>query len=188
MYLDAFFAMLVYTAMTAAFYLLGAAILHRQGLLPQGMELVETLSKMYTQSLGEWAGSIFLVGAFVVLFSTMFGALAIWTRLFSDAFGQIGWMDFKNFRHRHISIAICAWVIPLIWATLFLVFKAPAFMVAIGGIATTVILLIVVVAVLHFRYRRLPEALLPGNFYNVAFWVSVISILMVALYGLFKLF
>jgi hypothetical protein len=89
---------------------------------------------------------------------------------------------------RHMSIAICAWAIPLIWATLFLVFQAPAFMVAIGGLATTVILLIVVFAALHFRYRRLPEALLPGRFYDSGFWVSVISILMVALYGLFKLF
>ncbi|MCH8962306.1 MAG: hypothetical protein IH820_13570 [Bacteroidetes bacterium] len=51
MCLDALLAMVVYTAMTAAFYLLGAAILHRQGLLPEGMELVETLSQMYTQSL-----------------------------------------------------------------------------------------------------------------------------------------
>ena len=143
---------------------------------------------MYTQSLGEWAGSIFLIGAFVVLFSTLFGALAIWTRLFSDAFGKIGWLDFKNSKHRHTSIAICAWTIPLIWATLFLVFKAPTFMVAIGGVATTVILLIVVLAALHFRYRRLPQELLPGKFYNVALWTSVVSILIVALYGLIKIF
>jgi len=188
MYLDAFLSMIVYTGMTAAFYLLGAAILHRQGLLPQCMELVEILSKMYTQSIGEWAGSIFLVGAFVVLFSTLFGALAMWTRLFSDAFGKIGWIDFKNSRQRHISIAICAWVIPLIWAILFLVFKAPTFMVAIGGVATTILLMIVVFAAIHFRYRRLPKELLPGNLYNVALWISVFSILMVAMYGLVKLF
>ena len=188
MYLDALLAMVVYTAMTAAFYLLGAAILHRQGLLPEGMELVETLSLMYTQSLGPWAGTIFLVGAFVVLFSTLFGALAIWTRLFSDAFGQIGWLDFKDVGQRHRAIAVLAWSFPLIWATLFLVFKAPVLMVIIGGVATTVILLIVVFAALHFRYRRLPEALRPGTFYDVAFWISVIAILMVGLYGVIKLF
>lgn len=187
MYLDALLAMVVYTAMTAAFYLLGAAILHRQGLLPEGMELVETLSRLYTQSLGEWAGAVFLLGAFVVLFSTLFGALAIWTRLFSDAFGQIGWLDFKDSQQRHKAIALLAWIIPLIWATLFLILRAPAFMVIIGGVATSVILLIVVFAVLHFRYRRLPDALRPGVFYDGVFWLSVIAILMVGFYGVFRL-
>ncbi len=187
MYLDALLAMVIYTMMTAAFYLLGAAILHRQGLLPEGMELVETLSRLYTQSLGPWAGTLFLVGAFVVLFSTLFGALAIWTRLFSDAFGQIGWLDFKDVGQRHKAIALLAWSIPLIWATLFLMLKAPVLMVIIGGVATTVILLIVVFAVLHFRYRRLPDALRPSVFYDVAFWISVIAILMVGLYGVFRL-
>ena len=187
MCLDALLAMVVYTAMTAAFYLLGAAILHRQGLLPEGMELVETLSRLYTQSLGPWAGTLFLIGAFVVLFSTLFGALAIWTRLFSDAFGQIGWLDFKDVGERHKAIALLAWSIPLIWATLFLMLKAPVIMVIIGGVATTVILLIVVFAVLHFRYRRLPDALRPSVFYDVAFWISVIAILMVGFYGVFRL-
>lgn len=187
MYLDALLAMVIYTVMTAAFYLLGAAILHRQGLLPEGMALVETLSQLYTQSLGPWAGTLFLVGAFVVLFSTLFGALAIWTRLFSDAFAQIGWLDFKNTRQRHRAIAVLAWSFPLLWATLFLVLQVPALMVIIGGVATTVILLIVVFAALHFRYRRLPDALRPSRLYDVAFWISVLAILMVGVYGVIRL-
>jgi Mn2+/Fe2+ NRAMP family transporter len=187
MYLDALLTMVIYTVVTIAFYLLGAAILHRQGLLPEGMALVETLSQLYTQSLGEWAGALFLLGAFVVLFSTLFAALASWTRLISDAFSQIGWLDFKDVQQRQKSIAVLAWSIPLIWATLFLLLKTPTLMVTIGGIATTVILLIIVYAALHFRYRRLPEALRPGIFYDVALWVSVIAILVVGVYGVFKL-
>ncbi len=187
MYLDALLTMVIYTVVTIAFYLLGAAILHRQGLLPEGMALVETLSQLYTQSLGEWAGALFLLGAFVVLFSTLFAALASWTRLISDAFSQIGWLDFKDVHQRQKAIAVLAWIIPLIWATLFLLLKIPTLMVTIGGVATTVILLIIVYAALHFRYRRLPEALRPGIFYDVALWVSVIAILMVGVYGVFKL-
>lgn len=187
MYLDALLSMVVYTLMTAAFYLLGAAILHRQGLLPEGMALVETLSNLYTQSLGPWAGTVFLVGAFVVLFSTLFSALAMWTRLFSDAFAQIGWLDFRDAAQRRKAIAALAWGFPMIWATLFLVMKVPALMVVIGGVATTAILLIVVVAALHFRYRRLPQALQPSRFYDIALWTSVLAILLVALYGLSQL-
>lgn len=188
MYMDAVAAMIVYTLMTAAFYLLGATILHRQGILPEGMRLVESLSQLYTRSLGDWAGMLFLIGAFTVLFSTLFGALAIWTRLFSDAFGQIGWLDFKDFEQRRKAIAWLAWSIPMIWAVLFLLIQLPAIMVAVGGVATTIILLIVVFAVIHFRYRRLPESLAPSRLYDVLLWISIVSIALVAAYGMFRVF
>jgi Mn2+/Fe2+ NRAMP family transporter len=187
MYLDAILSMVVYTVMTAAFYLLGAAILHRQDLLPAGMEVVETLSRLYTESLGNWAGLMFLVGGFIVLFSTLFSALAAWSRLFSDAFGQIGWIDFKDSKQRHLAIGIFAWFFPMSWATLFLLMKMPVLMITIGGVITTVILLIVVFAALHFRYRQVPEALKSGPIYDSAFWISVVSIGMVAGYGIYKL-
>ena len=106
MYIDAVVSMVVYTLATAAFYLLGAAILHRQGLLPEGMELIKTLTNLYTESLGQWANVVFLFAAFIVLYSTLFAALAIWTRLFPDAFSEMGWIDFKDFKQRKKTIAI----------------------------------------------------------------------------------
>jgi Mn2+/Fe2+ NRAMP family transporter len=186
MYMDAILSMVVYTIMTAVFYLLGAAILHRQGLLPAGMEVVETLSRLYTESLGNWAGSMFLLGAFMVLYSTLFSALGAWSRLFSDAFGQIGWIDFQDSKQRHLAIGIFAWFFPLAWASLFLVMRTPVLMVTIGGLITTVILLIVVFAALHFRYRQVPQPLLPSKFYDSAFWISVFAIVMVAIYGIYR--
>ena len=186
MTLDAVLSMVVYTLMTAAFYLLGAAILHAQGLLPEGMELVRILSFLYTDSLGPWAGKLFLVGAFVVLFSTLFGALALWTRLFSDAFAQIGWLRFEDRRQRHRAIAIVAWVVPILWAILFLVVQLPAMMVVIGGVAGTGILFLVVWAVLHFRYVQTPAALRPSRYYDAALWISATAIAFVAGYGLIQ--
>ena len=146
----------------------------------------ETLSQLYTQSLGSWAGNMFLIGGFVVLFSTLFGALALWTRLFSDAFGQIGWLDYRNPRQRHVAIAIVAWVMPLLWATLFLLVKLPALMVIIGGVAGTGILFIVATATIHFRYRQLPRSLTPSKTYDALLWVSLLAILTVAAYGSYQ--
>lgn len=186
MILDALLSMVVYTVMTAAFYLLGAAILHEQGLLPEGMELVETLSVMYTDSLGPWAGSLFTAGAFVVLFSTLFGALALWTRLFADAFAQIGWLDFHDIRQRRQAIGLIAWVVPILWASLFLMVKLPAQMVIIGGVAGTGILMIVVVAVVHFRYKEAPSMLGTTRIYDLALWVSITVIVFIAVYGLWQ--
>ena len=157
MYWDALLSMVVYTVVTAAFYLLGAAVLHQRGEVPEGYAMIESLSRIYTETLGPEAKSVFLLGALVVLFSTVFAALASWTRIFSDCFGQIGWIDFYNPTVRRRSIAVLAWVFPLIWALLFLFIQLPVLMVLIGGFVTSILLLIVVYAAVHFRYRRLPN-------------------------------
>ena len=81
-----------------------------------------------------------------------------------------------------IQIAILAWVIPFIWATLFLFMGKPALMVFLGGLATVVILLIVVFAAVFFRYYRLDQRLLPTRLYDICLWISSISIVVVALY------
>ena len=184
MYLDAILAMVAYTAVTVMFYLLGAAILHRNGVVPEKSQLINSLATMYTQSLGGWAKTIFLVGAVVVLYSTLFAALAAWTRLFADAFGRIGFYSFENQRSRKTAIAVIAWIFPILWATTYLVFKSPGWMVIIGGLSTTIILLIVVFAAIYFRYRRSDPKLRSGLVYDLALWISVIAILFVACVGI----
>ncbi|MDX2246092.1 MAG: Nramp family divalent metal transporter [Bacteroidia bacterium] len=186
MYLDAVLAMALYTSVTAAFYLLGAAVLHATGDIPKGYAMVETLSTMYTEALGPWARSIFLIGAVAVLFSTLFSALASWIRIYGDAFSQIGWVDYKNPVSRSRILAVQAWVIPMVWAILFLGVGEPVFMVLTGGVITSVILFMVVYVAVYFRIKQLPVVLLPGKIYNFAFGLSVISIGWVGVYGLIK--
>jgi len=186
MYWDAFLSMLVYTFMTVAFYLLGAAILHAQGLKPEGFETVRTLSRMYTDTLGSWAELSFLIGAFFVLFSTLFSALAGWSRLFSDAFSSVGWIRYHDPVSRGRSITFFAFFFPALWAVLFFFFRDPVFMVLAGGAITAAILLLVVVGAVHFRYRRLPSSLKPSPLYDLGFWLSVLSILLLAVFAVWK--
>lgn len=186
MYWDAFLSMVVYTIVTAAFYLLGAAILHDLGRLPEGYETIETLSYIYTETLGPWARSIYLLGAFVALYSTVFAALASWTRIFSDTFGQIGWIRFNDPAERKRCIAVLAWVFPAIWSLLYVFIELPVLMILIGGFSTSILLLIVVFAAYRFRYYRLPEALRPGRFYDICLWISILAILGVGVYSVAK--
>lgn len=188
MYLDALLSMLVYTIVTAAFYLLGAAVLHESGLVPEGYEMVESLSRIYTETLGTWAMSIYLFGALIVLFSTLFAALASWTRIFSDAFGQIGWINFYDAKVRKKSIAILAWAFPLCWALLFIFIKLPVLMILVGGFVTSILLLIVVYAAFQFRYHRLPPQLKPSKLYDIALMLSAIVIVGVGVYSVVKVF
>ncbi len=182
MYWDATLAMVAYTSMTVMFYLLGAAILHRKGLIPSGADLIHTLGNMYTESLGPWARSLFVLGAVVVLYSTVLAALAAWSRMFSDAFGRIGLLNFDDPRERGRAISIASWLIPFIWASLFLWLGDPALMIILGGLATVVILLIVVFAALYFRYYRLDRRLWPTRIYDLTLWISSVAICLVAVY------
>ncbi len=184
---DAIAAMIVYTVMTAAFYLLGAAVLHASDSVPGGYEMIETLSMMYTESLGPGAKNFFLAGAFVVLFSTLFAALAQWTRQFSDIFGQLGWIDFFDPEDRRKSIAILSWVFPISWALIFIFLKLPVAMVLAGGVITSLILLLVIWAVINFRYKRLLPAFKPGFVYDLLLWISILVTIGIAIYGLAKL-
>ncbi len=183
MYLDAILSMCAYTLVTASFYLLGAAILHSRGEVPKGYALIETLSTIYTESFGTWGKSMFLCGAFVVLFSSLFAALAAWVRMYADAFGQMGFMDFHDVPTRRRVITFLSCFIPACWASAFVFVEQPVIMVIAGGVATSMILLLVVYAAVYFRYRSTLPALRPGVIYDIAFWISTLAIVAVAVYG-----
>ena len=176
MYWDAFLSMLVYTLMTCAFYLLGASVLHGRGEIPEGSEMIQVLSKIYTETAGVRAMALYLVGAIIVLFSTLFAGSAAWTRMFSDAFAQVGLLDYSNDTQRRRWIRGFAWFFPLSWTVLGLTFKAPVAMVKAGGVANAALLLLVVYAAHTFRYHRLPTELRPGLLYDLLLWASFISI------------
>jgi hypothetical protein len=187
MYVDAIVSMIIYTVATAAFYLLGAAVLHGRGEIPKGFEMVKILSRMYTETLGPWAMWVFLVGAFVVLYSTLFAGLASWTRILGDAFGQVGLYNFYDRKVRSRVIAILAFAVPAVWALLFLFMKAPVLMVLLGGIGTSIMLLIVIFAAINYRYVRLSKELIPSILFDIWFWLSVAVIAFVGIYGIVAL-
>jgi len=188
MYMDAFLSMIVYTIVTAAFFMLGAAILYERGDLPEGYQMIETLSRIYTESVGPTAKNIFLAGSFVVLFSTLFAALAIRTRIFSDLFGVVGWIDFRNVRTRLRTIRALAIIFPVLWTIAFLLIKLPVLMVTIGGIATFVMLFIVVIGGIWFRFGPGEKVVPPGKSYRFFLIISCLAILLVGVYGIIKLF
>jgi hypothetical protein len=187
MYLDAIVAMIIYTAVTAAFYLLGAAILYNRGAIPQGNQLIETVALIYTESLGAGVRNVYLIGAFFVLFSSVFASLAAWTRMYSDIFGQLAWIDFSDVVRRKGVIAVLSWVFPTAWALIYLYMELPVTMILFGGAVGSVMLFLIVFAAIHIRYARPQTIRSEGRLYDLAFWVSTISIFLVGVYGIFSL-
>ena len=190
MYIDAIFAMAVYTIVTVAFFLLGCALLHGEGdfISVGGADFLRNLSNLYTSTLGSWAGPLFYVGAFVVLFSTAFSALGAWTRQFTDAFARIGLLDFDNYKSRRKCITLLSIVIPVLWGSVYVFFQSPVWMVLIGGFVTSIILLVVLYAAIIFKKQRASSPIKTGMFYEVAFWSSSAMILFVGIWTVLSKF
>ena len=188
MQLDAIVAMVIYTLVTAAFYLLGASILYGQKEIPEGNELINSLASIYTQSLGSEARFAYLAGAFFVLYSSVFATLAYWSRLFPDIFGQLGWINPDSTTDRKKWVAILAWLFPFLWVIAYLFVEMPTFMILSGGVVGSVLLLIVVFAAINFRFQNKFLKIASGPVSELMFWLSVASIASVSIYGIFKLF
>lgn len=184
MYVDAIASMLIYTIATAAFYVLGAAVLHGRGEVPEGPRIIEVLSRTYTETLGPGASSLFLAGAVTVLFSTLFINCASSTRMFADAFAQLGLFRYDDKPIRDRWFAALAWILPISWTLLYLRVREPLFMVTIGGVVLAALLLVVAYAAQHFRYRRLPAGLRPSLVYDALLWASILAIVGVGLRAL----
>lgn len=187
MYLDAIVAMVVYTSVTAAFYILGASILHGKTAVPEGNEVINVLAVIYTETLGEGFKTIYLIGAFFVLFSSVFATLAYWSRLFTDIAGQKGWINFNDALQRKKLITILSFVFPALWVIAYLFINLPVLMIISGGVVGSILLLLIVYAAIYFRYYT-PQHVSTGKVFNSLLWMSILSILFVAVYGFIQLF
>jgi len=176
--LDAWASMVVYTVVTVAFYLLGAATLGRLGLRPAGGEMVRSLGAMYGPVFGPWAADVFLVGAFAVLYSTLFAAADGNARIIADGLVLAGRIPGDEAARKAWTRRIAvAW--PLVALVLALVIREPVAMVLASGVAQAIMLAALGVAVLYFRYRSLDRRLQPSRAWDLLLWLSAIGLITV---------
>jgi hypothetical protein len=182
MYKDALVSWLIYTFGTIAFFIMGAAVLHPQGLVPRGNEMITTLSRMYTDSIGEWANVLFLVGAIAVLGSTLWAAVPSWSRMYTNLLAVIGVLDWQNTAARLRMIRLFTIGLPILWGAAYLFIQSPVLMVQIGGIMTGVFLLAAVIAVWYLRRTETDPRIYGGGLFNAVLVISSIAIGFLGIY------
>jgi Mn2+/Fe2+ NRAMP family transporter len=184
LHVDAWTSMVVYTFATLAFYLLGAAVLGRIGLNPEGRDMVRTLMAMYLPVFGPLGYVIFLAGAFAVLYSTLFVAAAGNSRMVADALGLYGLTDGSEAGRakwtRRISVVWC-----LVAFVLYAFVQAPSRMIVACGIAQSVMLPLLGAAALYFRYGRSDPHLRPGRLWDALLWIAFAAFLVVGAWSVF---
>ncbi len=185
MRLDAWVSMIVFTAATLAFYFMGAIVLHRNNLVPEGKEMVQTLSRMYSETFGEVTRLPFLIGVWAVLFKTLYVSCAAHSRLTTDLLMLTKFLHNDSSTRARSIKRLCVFY-PLFALSLFLMFKEPTGMVIFGGFMQAATLPIITGATLYLRYFRLDRRLTPSKFWDVCLWVAFVSITVVASYAIYS--
>ena len=194
LHLDTGFATLVATIVTAAFFLLGAAILHRQGIQPEGLAVVKQISGVFTETYGPWSQNMFLFGGFCVLFSTLVVVTAATGRMWGDLLSSMGYVnrhDATSLRRVHritqTILLIGFAVVPLVLATMGFG-SQPAQLVVfgqffVGAFSTPLLMLGIVWIAFHTdREARMSRPM------AVMLLASVTVILICVFYGLYLRF
>ena len=184
MHLDAWVSMIVFTVSTVAFYFMGAAVLHPQGLHPEGVSMIATLSRMFVDTFGGWTQIVFLIGAGAVLFKTLYLSAAGNGRLAADFLSLSKAVSYKSAAQRSSVIQGISLFIPVLALFLFFIYKDPREMVVVGGFAQALMLPIISGAAIYFRYRKLDRRLTPWLILDILIWIAFISITIVAIYAM----
>lgn len=180
MYTDAGVTMIVYTASTVCFYILGAAILHVQQLNPDGRETIEALSRIYIDGLGDWAAVLFVVGAFFVLFTTVLSGAAGNSRLMADALAVIGLIDGSQYNVRMRYIRIFVVVSLAFYAVAYWIFENPPQMLLVtSSLIAAVMYPVLGLGTLYLRHRTLDPRITPGV--PVTAWLWVCGLILAAI-------
>ncbi len=183
---DAWLSMLVYTFSTLVFYLMGAAVLSRADLRPEGLDLVRTLAAMYEPAFDDAGVTLFLFGAIAVLFSTFFVGTASIVLVFADALAIFSKGRAKPIDRVRVRPLLSVGL-PVVAFVMFVYFPEPKVLILLAGMMNTFMLPILGFAALYYRYRHTSDAFRPGLLWDVFLWLSSFALLVVGLWLAAKL-
>lgn len=181
---DAWASMVIYTFATVAFYLLGAAVLNAKHLAVSNEEMIPNLSHIYLESFGHLGLWLFLMGAFFVLYSTVFIATASNGRLAADFFRLAGWIKSDSEDSRAKVVKWTCISLPVVYLIIFAAFGSPVKLVTIGAMAQALMLPLLAIAGLYFLYFQTLKELKPGLLWTAFLWLSASLMIATGLYQL----
>lgn len=153
----------ILTLATIPFYILGAGVLHAVGAQPSGTETIVVLSRMFTQTLGEWSLWLFAIGAFCILYSSSVAAVAGGGRYIPDYLMELGFLKRDRLDVRYGIIRWYGIIGPFVGLSLYAGFQRPVLMVTIAASMAAVMLPVQSGMTLYLQKHRLPEAVQPGK-------------------------
>ena len=158
---DVWVTLVILTFATLAFYFLGAGVLHRMGLEPEGQETVRVLADMYTETLGEWSFYLFVFGAFFILFSTVLSGIGAGSRSFPDLMVTFGVIPRENLALRRKWITGYIIAMPLVSSAIYFSYQSPIPLVIFGATFGAFMLPVQALTTLYMQRKRMDPRVLP---------------------------
>jgi Mn2+/Fe2+ NRAMP family transporter len=186
MKIDAWVSMAVYTVGTLSFYLLGAAILNREGLTVGNADAIDSLAVMYVHALGDSGRWLFYIGGFMVLYSTLFVSTASNARLAADAGRLAGLFTFRSPADRLRIIRWAVVILPIATLLIYVRFESLVTLVLIGGVAQALMLPFLAGAAVYFHHHFIPEGLRSGRAWTAFLWISFLAMTAVGLFQVWR--
>ncbi len=159
--MDVWVTLVILTFATLAFYFLGAGVLNRMGLVPEGSETVEVLANMYTSTLGAWGYGLFIFAAFFILFSTVLSGLGAGSRSFPDLLVTLGFIRRSNLELRRKWITGYIIVMPMVSALIYFSYQAPIPLVIFGATFGAFMLPVQAFVTLYMQRTRMDPRVRP---------------------------
>jgi Mn2+/Fe2+ NRAMP family transporter len=172
MHLDILCSLVIYTLATVAFYLLGAGVLHKSGVVPAQRDTIQVLSRLYTETLGDWALWLFYAGAVITLYGTIFASTAAHSRLFADAVRVGGGYAREDAAARRWWRNVFLVVLAVLPPIFYWLFESPVKMVIAGGTGQAAMLPLIGIAAIYLRHRHVPADIQPAAATTVMLWVA----------------
>ena len=174
---DVWVTLVILTFATLAFYFLGAGVLYRLGLQPEGQETVRILANMYTETLGKWSFYLFVFGAFFILFSTTLSGIAAGSRSFPDLMVTFGVIPRKNLALRRKWITGYIIAMPLISSLIYFAYQSPIPLIIFGATFGAFMLPVQAFTTLYMQRKRMDERVRPKEWVR---WCMMLVFLVMA--------
>lgn len=149
------------------------AVLTPLGLVPEGLNVAVVQANIFAENWGPIGFNVFLVMAFLMLFSVMWTIIDAFTRIVSDIIyvnARVGPFQrylskFKDIPLSHLYYGLILAIVTL--SALLLPFKQPLILLTISAVLGGLTMAIYVPVLMYINNRRLPKALRPNMFINL---------------------
>lgn len=149
-------------------------VLAPQGIVPEGLEIAVVQAQIFGQKWGPIGYKVFLVMAFLMLFSVMWTVIDALTRILSDIIytnSQIGPQKriFSVFKNISLSSLYYSIIVIVVMAGAILIpFQQPLALLVISGVLSGLTMAIYTPFLIYLNNTTLPKEIRPGIFTNSA--------------------
>jgi Mn2+/Fe2+ NRAMP family transporter len=182
---DVWLGLVLLTCATIPYYVLGAGVLNKMGLEPEGSgATISVLSNIFTQTLGEWAVWVFSIGAFFILFSTVLAGVAAGGRFLPDYLIEMKLFDRSNVALRKAIIRGYVVGLPVAAFLIYLFSPGFVFLIKVGGLTSAILLPVQSGSTLWLQSRNMDPRIRPRaparfGLWTVFFFQLVMAFLVV---------